>query len=56
MEIKLSRIPIESLVRFLYDIENSKKPVKVRELDILINKRDFTTLDAKIQIVSFEST
>ncbi len=56
MEIKLSRIPIEQLVRFLYDIENSKKPVKVTELDILINKRDVSTLDAKIQIASFEST
>ena len=56
MEIKLSRIPVEHLVRFLYDIENSKRSVKITELDILINKKDFSTLDAKIQIVSFEST
>ena len=56
MEIKLSQIPIDHLVRFLYDIEYSKRPVRITELDIWINKKDMSTLDAKIQIASFEST
>lgn len=56
MEIRLSKIRMEQLVGFVYDIENTKRSVKIRELSIVTNKKDLSTLDVKIEIASFEST
>ena len=56
IELKLSKIPMEGLVRLLYDIENSERDLRITELNILTNKRDSSYIDVKIQITSFEST
>jgi len=55
IEIKLSKIPLEGLVRLVYDIENSERDLRITELEILTNKRDSSYIDVKIQITSFES-
>ena len=54
MEIKFAKIYVDGLVGFLYDVENSKRPLKIMELNILTNKRDPSYIDVKIQIASFE--
>jgi len=54
IEIKLSKIPMERLVKFMFDIKNSKRTLKIMELNILTNKKDSSYLDVKIQIASFE--
>ena len=55
IEIKLSKIDMEGLVKLLYDIENSNRDLQITELDITTNKRDVSSVDVKIQITSFES-
>ena len=52
-DIKLDAVPIQKLIRFLYEIENSNALIKINYLKIYQGLKDSDTYDVLLKIDSF---
>ena len=54
VEIKMEKIPLEQLVRYLYKVENSPELLRIKELRIKPRFDNKNLMDARFKVSAYE--